>query len=211
MILIIKKPNKQPAFTQNCVNAFFIGCEKSRIIKCRSPPARIWEFYQFSNSSRGRLYKIFFKKPKLLPSAVLIGGGFYMQTIKYTFADGTTNEVEVTEDIYLIHLELLLQEKRNHWRETRRHTSLYYFTDMGIAFEDKRTESPLELYIRKENIASIRKAMLYLTDKRRELIRKAFFEEKTFRAIAREQGLSKSAISQQMKTVYKHLRKHLGA
>jgi len=142
---------------------------------------------------------------------VLIVGGFYMQTIKYKFADGSTNEVEVTEDIYLIHLELLQQEKRNHWKETRRHTSLYYFTDMGIDFEDKQTESPLELYIRKENIASIRKALLTLTDKRRELIRKAYFEEMTFRAIAREQALSKSAISQQMKTVYKHLRKHLGA
>ena len=134
-----------------------------------------------------------------------------MQTIKYKFADGTTNEVEITEDIYLIHLELLQQEKRNHWKETRRHTSLYYFTDMGIDFEDKRTESPLELYIRKENIASIRKAMLCLTDKRRELIRKVYFQEKSFRTIAKEQGLSKSAISQQMKTVYKHLRKHLGA
>ena len=52
-----------------------------------------------------------------------------MQTIKYKFADGTTNEVEVTEEIYLIHLELLQQEKRNHWKETRRHTSLYYYTD----------------------------------------------------------------------------------
>ena len=40
--------------------------------------------------------KIFLKKPKPLPSAVLIGGGFSMQTIKYTFADGTTKEVEVT-------------------------------------------------------------------------------------------------------------------
>lgn len=134
-----------------------------------------------------------------------------MQTIKYKFADGTTNEVEVTEDIYLIHLELLQQEKRNHWRETRRHTSLYYFTDMGIDFEDKHTESPLDLYIRKENIASIRKAILQLPDKRRELIRKAYFEEMTFRAIAKEKGLSKSAISQRMKTIYKHLRKHLGA
>lgn len=134
-----------------------------------------------------------------------------MQTIKYKFADGTTNEVEVTEDIYLIHLELLQQEKRNHWRETRRHTSLYYFTDMGIDFEDKRSESPLDLYIRKENIASIRKAILQLPDKRRELIRKAYFEEKSFRAIAKEKGLSKSAISQRMKTIYKHLRKNLGA
>lgn len=135
----------------------------------------------------------------------------YMQVIKYKFADGTTNEVEVTEEFYKIYMELVQQEKRNHWRETRRHTSLYYFTDMGIDFEDTRTENPLDLYIRKENIASIRKAMLYLTDKRRELIHKAYFEGMTFRAIAKEQGLSKSAISQQMKTAYKHLRKHLGA
>lgn len=92
-----------------------------------------------------------------------------MQTIKYKFADATTNEVEVTEEIYLIHLELLQHEKRNHCEETRRHTSLYYFTDMGIDFEDKRSESPLDLYIRKENIVSIRKAMSHLTDKRGSL------------------------------------------
>lgn len=134
-----------------------------------------------------------------------------MQTIKYKFADGTTNEVEVTEEIYLIHLELLQQEKRNHWKETRRHTSLNYFTDMGIDFEDKHSESPLELYIRKENIASVRKAISKLTDKRRELMQKAYFQEMSFRAIAKEKGLSKSAISQRMKTIYKHLRKHLGA
>ena len=51
--------------------------------------------------------------------------------------DETTNDIKVTEYIYLIHLELLKQEKCNHWKETRRHTSLYYFTDMGIDFKDK--------------------------------------------------------------------------
>lgn len=132
-----------------------------------------------------------------------------MQVIIYKFVDGTTNTVEVTEEIYLIHLELLQQEKRNHWKETRRHTSLYYFTDMGIDFEDKRTESPLELYIRKENIASIRKAMLYLTDKRRDLVRKFYYEEMTMRQIASQTGVSHTAISQRMKTIRKHLQKQL--
>ncbi len=132
-----------------------------------------------------------------------------MQVIIYKFVDGTTNAVEVTEDIYLIHLELLQQEKRNHWKETKRHTSLYYFTDMGIDFEDKRTESPLELYIRKENIASIRKAMLYLTDKRRDLVRKFYYEEMTMRQIASQEGVSHTAISQRMKTIRKRLQKEL--
>ncbi len=132
-----------------------------------------------------------------------------MQVIIYKFVDGTTNAVEVTEDIYLIHLELSQQEKRNHWKETRRHTSLYYFTDMGIDFEDKRTESPLELYIRKENIASIRKAMLYLTDKRRDLVHKVYYEEMSYRAIAEQIGVTHTAISQRMKTIRKRLQKEL--
>ena len=132
-----------------------------------------------------------------------------MQVIIYKFVDGTTSTVEVTEEIYLIHLELLQQEKRNHWKETRRHTSLYYFTDMGIDFEDKRTESPLELYIRKENIASIRKAMLYLTDKRRDLVRKFYYEEMTMRQIASQESVSHTAISQRMKTIRKRLQKQL--
>ncbi len=34
-----------------------------------------------------------------------------MQVIIYKFVDGTTNTVEVTEEIYLIHLEL--QHKKN--------------------------------------------------------------------------------------------------
>lgn len=133
-----------------------------------------------------------------------------MQTIKYKFADGTTSTIEVTDELHAVHLEIVQQEKRNHWRETRRHTSLYYFTDMGIDFEDKLTDSPLESYIRKENIESIRKAISMLTPKRQELIYKVFFQGKSFSAIAKETGVSKSAISMQMQTVYKHLRKYLG-
>ena len=126
-----------------------------------------------------------------------------MQTIKYTFADGTTNEVEVTEDIYLIHLELLQQEKRNHWKETRRHTSLYYFTDMGIDFEDKRIDIFAEI-VRKENAERVHKALLTLSDKRRDLVRKVFYEEMTMRQIASQTGVSHTAISQRMKTIRKH-------
>ena len=57
-----------------------------------------------------------------------------MQKIKYEFADGTTSEIEVTDEVYALHEQLANEEKRNNKRETRRHTSLYYFTDMGIDF-----------------------------------------------------------------------------
>lgn len=53
----------------------------------------------------------------------------HMHLIKYKFANGTTIEIEVTDKLYNIHLELLQQEKHNHWKETRRHSSLHYFME----------------------------------------------------------------------------------
>ena len=131
-----------------------------------------------------------------------------MQVIKYKFADGTMNAVEVTEDIYLIHLELLQQEKRNHWNETRQHASLYYLIENGIDFEDKSADT-LAIIIRRENIERVHKALLTLSDKRRDLVRKVFYEEMTMRQIASQTGVSHTAISQRIKTIRKRLQKQL--
>ena len=131
-----------------------------------------------------------------------------MQVIIYKFVDVTTNEIEVTDELYLIHLQLVQMEKRNHWRETRRHTSLNYFIENGIDFEDKSADT-LAIIIRRENIERLHKALLTLSDKRRELVHKFYYEEMTMRAIARERGVSHSSISQQMATVRKHLQKQL--
>ena len=131
-----------------------------------------------------------------------------MQVIIYKFVDGTTNEIEVTDELYLIHLQLVQMEKRNHWRETRRHTSLNYLFENGIDFEDKSADT-LAIIIRRENIERVHKALLTLSDKRRELVHKFYYEEMTMRAIARERGVSHSSISQQMATVRKHLQKQL--
>ena len=131
-----------------------------------------------------------------------------MQIIIYKFVDGTTNEIEVTDELYLIHLQLVQMEKRNHWRETRRHTSLNYLIENGIDFEDKSADT-LAIIIRRESIDCVHKALLTLSDKRRELVHKFYYEEMTMRVIARERGVSHSSISQQMATVRKHLQKQL--
>ena len=131
-----------------------------------------------------------------------------MQVIIYKFVDGTTNTVEVTEEIYLIHLELLQQEKRNHWRETRRHTSLYYLIENGIDFEDKSADT-LAIIIRRENTERVHKALLTLSDKRRDLVHKVYYEEMSNRAIAEQIGVTHTAISQRMKTIRKRLQKQL--
>ncbi len=131
-----------------------------------------------------------------------------MQIIIYKFVDGTTNAIEVTDELYLIHLQLVQMEKRNHWRETRRHISLNYLFENGIDFEDKSADT-LAIIIRRENIERVHKALLTLSDKRRDLVRKVFYEEMTMRQIASQTGVSHTAISQRMKTIRKRLQKEL--
>ncbi len=142
----------------------------------------------------------------LLPCLYL--EAFYMQIIIYKFVDGTMNAVEVTDELYLIHLELVQMEKRNHWRETRRHISLNYLIENGIDFEVKSSDT-LAIIIWRENIERVHKALLTLSDKRRELVHKVFYEGMTMRSIARERGVSHSSISQQMATIRKRLQKQL--
>ena len=131
-----------------------------------------------------------------------------MQTIKYKFADGTTSEIEVTDEIYSLHLQLLQEEKRNHWRETRRHISLNYLLENGVDFTDNAADSFVAVELR-ENEERIHNAINQLTDKQRELAQKVFFEGMTLTDIAKEKGVSQPAITQQLATVIKKLKKLL--
>ena len=131
-----------------------------------------------------------------------------MQTIKYRFADGTTSEIEVTDEFYTLYAELIQQEKRNHWRETRRHTSLNYLMENGIDFESPAAD-PLSVLLRNEDEERIHKALSALSDKQKELAEKVFFKGMTLTAIAKEQGVSQPAITQQLATVLKKLKKLL--
>jgi len=51
-----------------------------------------------------------------------------MKEITYEFNDGSYQRILVTDEFYEQYQELLRQEKRNYWRETRRHISLNYLT-----------------------------------------------------------------------------------
>ncbi len=131
-----------------------------------------------------------------------------MPTIKYIFADGTTSEIEVTDELYALHLQLVQEEKRNHWRETRRHTSLNYLMELGVDFTDTAADPVAAVELREDD-ERIHKAIAALSDRQRELAQKVFFEGMTLTAIAKEKGVSQPAITQQLATVLKKLKKLL--
>lgn len=77
-----------------------------------------------------------------------------MAKINYTFADGHTEEIEVTDE-FALQYELLEDErKRQEEREKkRRKRRLSYegLADNGYEFEDKTCPNPLEQLIEQEN------------------------------------------------------------
>ncbi len=131
-----------------------------------------------------------------------------MQTIKYHFSDGTTSEIEVTDEFYTQYTELVQQEKRNHWKETRRHISLEYLNENGIDFASPAADL-LSALIQQEDEKQIHRAMAMLSDKQKDLAEKVFFKGMTLTAIAKEKGVSQPAITQQLATILKKLKKLL--
>ena len=129
-----------------------------------------------------------------------------MQTIKYRFADGTTSEIEVTDEFYTQYAELVQQEKRNHWKETRRFISLDYLNENGIDFASPAADL-LSVLIQQEDEKQIHKAMAALSDKQKRLVQAVFYEGKSLREIARQSGISHQALSKQLATVYKKIKK----
>ena len=132
-----------------------------------------------------------------------------MKTIQYKFNDGTTKEINVTDELYALHLELLQEEKRNHWKETRRHISLDYLMEQGADIADHDSGDPLSALIEKTDDERIKTALSYLSDKQRSLIEKVFYNDLSLREIARQTGVSHQALSQQLATIYKKLKKFL--
>ncbi|MDE6550881.1 MAG: sigma-70 family RNA polymerase sigma factor [Clostridia bacterium] len=65
------------------------------------------------------------------------------------------------------------------------------------------------IVIRRENIERVHKALLTLSDKRRELVHKIYYEEMTMRQVASQTGVSHTVISQRMKTIRNRLKKEL--
>ena len=131
-----------------------------------------------------------------------------MKTIQYKFNDGTTKQVSVTDELYALHLELLQEEKRNHWKETRRHISLDYLMEQGADFADGDGD-PLSALIEKTDDEKLKNALSYLSEKQRALIEKVFYNDLSLREIARQTGVSHQALSQQLATIYKKLKKFL--
>jgi len=128
-----------------------------------------------------------------------------MATIKYPI-NGKYIDVEVTQEFARAFEQLKEEEKNNERRETRRHLSLEALTEEGFQVEDPKADIEDQLYRKLENNALL-SAIKSLDPNQKWLIEQVFFLNRTQKDIAKELGVCKQAVNNQILRILKKLKK----
>lgn len=124
--------------------------------------------------------------------------------------------LSMAEDKFSVHkrtAQEIMDEELNkptfnsHQKETRRHVSLEAYDPEGRNITDGL--DTLATLIQEERFEELRKAIQHLQPQQKELVRRLFWEDEKQADIAREQGVSKAALTGRMKKIYAALKKFL--
>ena len=125
--------------------------------------------------------------------------------IKYEFNKGKTVEIEVSDEWGKVLVELDIQEERNNHKETRRHYKLNTSNDSSECLIDPDAFVE-EIIINKQTDEEIMDyARRHLSRKQLRLFEKMYVDGLTQKECADKLGLSKSAVSQVVRTIRKKM------
>ena len=131
-----------------------------------------------------------------------------MGEIKYRFADGHTEEVEVTDEFAEQYAELEHKDKLIERKETRRHQSLDKSMEHGFDVPDLRVDIQAEVE-RRELSAQLKTALHTLTDKQRTVFLRYVLDGLSFREIGEEMSIGTQAVWEHYNAAVKKLKKFL--
>ena len=128
--------------------------------------------------------------------------------ITYKFVTGEVAEVEVSEEIGAVIVDLDRLEYNNDHKETRRHYSLEgkVYEGMDYAVEDPGLEA---LFAGPTDEERLHAAIRQLSPDQKEMVRAIYFENMSVNDYAARMGVTQSAISTRLQTVKKKLKKLL--
>lgn len=127
--------------------------------------------------------------------------------IKYRFADGHIEELEVEQEIAEALNELDRKEYNNTQKETRRHVTFDVSEELSwLAVDDQRLARVVDGATEATRLHAV---ITKLSTRQQTLIRELFFHRKTQVAIAEQLGISQQAVSDQLSTIIKKLKKLL--
>lgn len=116
-------------------------------------------------------------------------------------------EITVTEATGKEIIELNRIEYNANHRETRRHVSLEAYDPYDVLVSDD--DDPYQETIEKEETDQLYEAIHQLRPEQQELLFKKYEQDMKQNAIAKEEGVSKMAITKRLQTIYRNLRKYL--
>ena len=125
--------------------------------------------------------------------------------IKYQDATGNLIEIEVSEVIGEVSIEIDKEMANSNRRETRWHNSISRMEEAGVQFADESIDVA-ELLLENEANRKLHAAMNKLLPQQKELIRQVFFEERSLVEIARETGVTVGAVWNRLQKIYKRLK-----
>lgn len=135
--------------------------------------------------------------------------------ITYTFADGKTAEIEVSEEWGSLLLNFDKKEYNSQRKDHRADHKYSHGTPIALDAVDYEGNwfaddtDILDDLIRKEKCANVHKAMGILMPQQKELLYKVFFAERTPTSIANKEGVSEAAIRGRLKKIYVQMKKLL--
>ncbi|TCL37221.1 RNA polymerase sigma factor (sigma-70 family) [Anaerospora hongkongensis] len=129
--------------------------------------------------------------------------------IKYEFLTGEAVEIEVSEAISKVLIGIDEEVKNSDRRESRRHHSIDALAEIGVELAATSEELADSIEMR-ETTEALRQAIGKLLPQQRKLLQKLYFGDgRTIVDVAREEGVTISAISHRLDLIYKKLRKLL--
>ena len=116
-------------------------------------------------------------------------------------------EITVTEAEGKEIIELNRIEYNNNHRETRRHVSLEAYDPQGVLV--KYNADPLQEAINKEEMEQLHHSINQLKPEQHKLVMKKFWNDMKQVDIAKDNRVTKMAITKRFQTIYRRLKKNL--
>lgn len=125
--------------------------------------------------------------------------------IRYEFLTGETIEIEVSDNIAVVAIEIERETYNSNRKETRRHNSIEDMQSLGVQFKDIESDTA-KIVGEKENKQTLHNALDKLLPQQKELIHKVYFREMSIIEIACAEGVSEAAVRNRLNKIYKKLK-----
>lgn len=128
--------------------------------------------------------------------------------IKYEFLTGEIIEIEVPDGFGEVSIAIDKEIHNSDRRETRRHNYISEMEERGLQFPDNRQDVP-DIFKRQQMSEALHSAFDKLLSRQKELVFSVFYEQRSITDIAREEGVSESAVRNRLRKIYKKLKTFL--